>query len=159
VISALGEERQQKCYISYRDSKLTQLLQESLGGNSITLMIACVSPADYNLEETLSTLTYADRVRRIKNKPIVNQDPRAAEIAKLKQQNQILHLELLAKTGSGECPVQHKQLQDDITNVVTKNRMLTEELNDALSASTSLFERALMAEVARDRMKMKLCEL
>jgi kinesin family protein 4/21/27 len=122
-------------------------------------MIACVSPADYNLEETLSTLRYADRARRIKNKPIVNQDPRAAEIAKLKQQNQMLRLELLAKTGSGECPAQHKYLQDDVTNLITKNRTLTEELNNALTASTNLFERALMAEVARDRMKMKLCEL
>lgn len=53
---------------------------DSLGGNSVTLMIACISPADYNLEETLSTLRYADRARRIKNKPIVNQDAKAAEI-------------------------------------------------------------------------------
>jgi kinesin family protein 4/21/27 len=122
-------------------------------------MIACVSPADYNLEETLSTLRYADRARRIKNKPIVNQDPLAAEIAKLKQQNQELRLELLAKTGREGCPEQHKHLEDSIANLVTKNRVLTEELNNALSASTNLFERALMAEVARDRMKMKLCEL
>ncbi|PNF43510.1 hypothetical protein B7P43_G09319 [Cryptotermes secundus] len=159
VISALGEEGHQKCYISYRDSKLTRLLQDSLGGNSFTLMIACASPADYNLEETLSTLRYADRAKRIKNKPIVNQDPRSTEIARLKQHNQELRLELLAKTGSGGCPAHHKHLEEDITNLVTRNRMLTEELNDALSASTNLFERALLAEVARDRMKLKLCEL
>jgi kinesin family protein 4/21/27 len=73
VISALGDG-QQKCYISYRDSKLTRMLQDSLGGNPVT-MIACVSPADYNLEETLTTLRYSDRARRIKNKPIVSQDP------------------------------------------------------------------------------------
>ena len=48
-------------------------------------MIACVSPADSNMEETLSTLRYADRARRIKNKPIVNRDPQAAEILRLKQ--------------------------------------------------------------------------
>ncbi|XP_069689320.1 chromosome-associated kinesin KIF4A isoform X2 [Periplaneta americana] len=159
VISALGDEGHQKSYISYRDSKLTRLLQDSLGGNSITLMIACVSPADYNLEETLSTLRYADRARRIRNKPIVNQDPRLAEIAKLKQQNQELRLELLARGGSGDCPAEHKRLEDDVANLVTKNRKLTEELNNALSASTNLFERALLAEVARDRMKVKLCEL
>jgi kinesin family protein 4/21/27 len=159
VISALGEEGHQKSYISYRDSKLTRLLQDSLGGNSITLMIACVSPADYNLEETLSTLRYADRAKRIKNKPVVNQDPRAAEIARLKQQVQELRLELLAQTGSGGCPPQHKHLEEDIANLVTKNRTLTEELNNALSASTNLFERAVIAEIARDRMKVKLCEL
>jgi len=122
-------------------------------------MIACVSPADYNLEETLSTLRYADRARRIKNKPVVNQDPRAAEIARLKQQIQELRLELLAQTGNGGCPPQHKHLEEDIANLVTKNRTLTEELNNALSASTNLFERAVIAEIARDRMKVKLCEL
>lgn len=59
---------------------------DSLGGNSHTLMIACVSPADSNLEETLNTLRYADRARKIKNKPIVNLDPQAAELHHLKQQ-------------------------------------------------------------------------
>lgn len=59
---------------------------DSLGGNSNTLMIACVSPADSNFEETLNTLRYADRARQIKNKPIVNLDPAAAELARLRQQ-------------------------------------------------------------------------
>ena len=63
-----------------RDSKLTRLLQDSLGGNSRTVMIACVSPADINREETLNTLRYADRARRIKNKPVVNRDPMAAQV-------------------------------------------------------------------------------
>lgn len=59
---------------------------DSLGGNSHTVMIACVSPADSNLEETLNTLRYADRARKIKNKPIVNIDPVQAEVAQLRQQ-------------------------------------------------------------------------
>ena len=58
---------------------------DSLGGNSHTLMIACISPADSNLEETVSTLRYADRARKIKNKPIVNRDPQLAEILRLRQ--------------------------------------------------------------------------
>ncbi|XP_070168563.1 chromosome-associated kinesin KIF4-like [Polyergus mexicanus] len=73
IISRLGY-RTPSAYIGYRDNRLTRLLQDSLDGNSMTLMIACVSPADYNLDETLSTLRYADRARKIKNKPIVNQD-------------------------------------------------------------------------------------
>ncbi|MCL4142048.1 UNVERIFIED_CONTAM: hypothetical protein GTU68_063237, partial [Idotea baltica] len=95
VISALCGEGS-KGHIPYRDSKLTRLLQgeiirylytnNSLGGNSHTLMLACVSPADSNLEETLSTLRYADRARKIKNKPIVNMDPQTAELGKLRQQ-------------------------------------------------------------------------
>lgn len=84
VISQLGEGNQG--FINYRDSKLTRLLQDSLGGNSVTLMIACISPADYNQEETLSTLRYADRARKIKNKPIVNQDPIMAEMIRLRKE-------------------------------------------------------------------------
>uniref|UniRef100_A0A1A9ZHG6 Kinesin motor domain-containing protein n=1 Tax=Glossina pallidipes TaxID=7398 RepID=A0A1A9ZHG6_GLOPL len=99
VISALGDGKGAG-FVRYRDSKLTRLLQDSLGGNSMTLMIACVSSADYNVSETLSTLRYADRARKIKNKPIVNQDPHAAEINRLKGIIQRLRLELLAKGGS-----------------------------------------------------------
>ena len=96
VISALGGgSGQTGGYISYRDSKLTRLLQDSLGGNSVTLMIACVSPADYNIEETLSTLRYADRAKKIKNKPVKNQDSHEAEIKRLKDVIQDLRLKLL----------------------------------------------------------------
>lgn len=63
---------------SFRDSKLTRLLRDSLGGNARTLMIACVSPSDVDAEETLSTLRYAARARCIKNKPVVNEDPKDA---------------------------------------------------------------------------------
>ena len=62
------------------------VLQDSLGGNSRTVMIACVSPADVNLEESLNTLRYANRARNIKNKPVVNRDPNAAQLAHLRQQ-------------------------------------------------------------------------
>jgi hypothetical protein len=76
VISALvaGE----KNHIPYRDSKLTRLLQDSLGGNTKTVMIAALSPADYNYDETLSTLRYASRAKSIKNKPVINEDPKDA---------------------------------------------------------------------------------
>lgn len=80
-------------HIPYRDSKLTRLLQDALGGNTKTCMIANISPADYNYEETLSTLRYADRAKNIKNQPKVNEDPKdallreyAEEIKKLKEQ-------------------------------------------------------------------------
>lgn len=102
VISALGSDKATPGqHISYRDSKLTRLLQDSLGGNSITLMVACISPADYNMEETISTLNYADRAKKIKNKPIVNEDPKTAEINRLKTELQSLRLEMLSKTTIG----------------------------------------------------------
>ena len=76
VISALVDGKSK--HIPYRDSKLTRLLQDSLGGNTKTLMIACLSPADNNYDETLSTLRYANRAKNIKNKPKVNEDPKDA---------------------------------------------------------------------------------
>ena len=70
VITALVEGKSN--HIPYRDSKLTRLLQDSLGGNTKTVMIAAISPSDFNYEETLTTLRYASRAKMIKNKPRVN---------------------------------------------------------------------------------------
>lgn len=83
VIQALVDGHR---HVPYRNSKLTRLLQDSLGHNSRTVMIACVSPADSNMEETINTLRYANRARNIKNKPVVNRDPSAAQIVLLRQQ-------------------------------------------------------------------------
>ena len=73
VISTLVDGK--SSHIPYRDSKLTRLLQDSLGGNSNTLMLATISPASYNFDETLSTLRYANRAKSIKNKTKINEDP------------------------------------------------------------------------------------
>ncbi|XP_077485229.1 chromosome-associated kinesin KIF4A-like [Amblyomma americanum] len=85
VVSSLSER---KFHVPYRNSKLTRLLQDSLGGSSHTVMIACISPASGNREDTLDTLRYADRARKIKNKPTANIDPTQAEIANLRQKLQ-----------------------------------------------------------------------
>ncbi|XP_008190588.1 osmotic avoidance abnormal protein 3 isoform X2 [Tribolium castaneum] len=74
VISALVDGKAK--HIPYRDSKLTRLLQDSLGGNTRTLMIACISPSSRDYVETLSTLRYANRAKNIHNKPRVNEDPK-----------------------------------------------------------------------------------
>ena len=76
VISALVDGKH--THIPFRDSKLTRLLQDSLGGNTKTVMVACGSPADDNYDETLNTMRYADRAKQIKNKPRVNEDPKDA---------------------------------------------------------------------------------
>ncbi|TPX37660.1 hypothetical protein SmJEL517_g00434 [Synchytrium microbalum] len=100
-ISALVDGK--STHIPYRDSKLTRLLQDSLGGNAKTLMIATLSPASYNYEETLSTLRYANRAKNIKNKPKINEDPKDAmlreyqeEIKRLREQ-----LERKQRTSGG----------------------------------------------------------
>ena len=82
VINAIADDQERRTqglgprhlHVPYRDSKLTRLLQDSLGGNARTCMIACISPADANLEESLNTLKYAARARNIRNKPVVNRD-------------------------------------------------------------------------------------
>ena len=94
VISALTEDGQKRNYVPYRDSKLTRILQDSLGGNAKTFMIACISPAEINFEESLNTLKYASRARNIKNKPVVNRDPQSAVISALKQELAVLKNEI-----------------------------------------------------------------
>lgn len=88
VISVLaqnsGKPKSKHRHVPYRDSKLTRLLQDSLGGNARTLLIACVSPADSSVEESLGTLRYAQCAKRICNKPKVNTDPAAVEVSDLR---------------------------------------------------------------------------
>lgn len=95
VISALVDGKSK--HIPYRDSKLTRLLQSSLGGNTKTLMIACVSPADNNYDETLSTLRYANRAKNIKNKPRINEDPKDALLREYQEEINKLKMMLLGQ--------------------------------------------------------------
>ncbi|XP_032368430.1 kinesin-like protein KIF21B isoform X3 [Etheostoma spectabile] len=95
VISALGDQAKKGGHVPYRDSKLTRLLQDSLGGNSRTLMIACISPSDRDFMETLNTLKYANRARNIKNKVVVNQDKTSQQISALRAEIARLQMELM----------------------------------------------------------------
>uniref|UniRef100_A0A3Q1C5M8 Kinesin motor domain-containing protein n=1 Tax=Amphiprion ocellaris TaxID=80972 RepID=A0A3Q1C5M8_AMPOC len=100
VISALGDRSKRSSHVPYRDSKLTRLLQDSLGGNSQTVMIACISPSDRDFMETLNTLKYANRARNIKNKVMVNQDKASQQISALRTEIARLQMELMEyKTG------------------------------------------------------------
>jgi hypothetical protein len=94
VISALVDGKSK--HIPYRDSKLTRLLQDSLGGNTKTLMVAAISPAADNYEETLSTLRYANRAKNIKNKPKINEDPKDALLRQLQEEINLLKAQLVA---------------------------------------------------------------
>ncbi|KAE8976324.1 Kinesin-like protein [Phytophthora rubi] len=90
-ISALADlANGKKVLVPYRNSKLTHLLKDSLGGNSKTIMIAALSPASVNYSETLGTLRYADRAKQIKNKAIVNEDPNQILIRQLKEELEML---------------------------------------------------------------------
>ncbi|KAL1217265.1 Kinesin-like protein KIN-4A [Cardamine amara subsp. amara] len=131
VISALGDEKKRKdgAHVPYRDSKLTRLLQDSLGGNSRTVMIACISPADINAEETLNTLKYANRARNIRNKPVVNRDPVSSEMLKMRQQLEYLQAELSLRNGGSSC-AEVQVLKERITWLESTNEDLSRELHE-----------------------------
>jgi kinesin family protein 4/21/27 len=87
VISALGDPARKGQHVPYRDSKLTRLLKGSLGGNHRTLMIACVSPTERNIEESINSLRYANRAKNIQNKAVLNIDASAgSELVKILKQ-------------------------------------------------------------------------
>lgn len=105
VIAALADlstgKKKNTSMVPYRDSVLTWLLKDSLGGNSLTAMIAAISPADINFEETLSTLRYADSAKRIKNHAVVNEDPNARMIRELKEELAQLRSKLGSRATTG----------------------------------------------------------
>ncbi|XP_025416785.1 chromosome-associated kinesin KIF4-like [Sipha flava] len=158
VITSLCDK---SAHISYRDSKLTRLLQDSLGGNSVTLMIACISPADYNMDESVSTLRYANRALQIKNKPIINQDPITAQISALSKENRELKLKIVAMeaNGFGSCPPEHNTLLKTNKELLEKTRAMSQVLSEYMTQSASLNMKALLAETGRDTMKKNLLEL
>lgn len=114
VISALADVSmgKKKVLVPYRDSVLTKLLQSALGGNSRTIMIAALSPADINYDETLSTLRYADRAKKIQNKAVVNESPTDRLIRELKEENARL-MALLKKQGGGDTTDIQRMLEEN----------------------------------------------
>ncbi|XP_033118562.1 kinesin-II 95 kDa subunit-like [Anneissia japonica] len=97
VISALVDGK--SSHIPYRDSKLTRLLQDSLGGNAKTVMVANIGPASYNYNESITTLRYANRAKNIKNKPKINEDPKDALLREFQDEISRLKAELSKKGG------------------------------------------------------------
>ncbi|XP_018356804.1 PREDICTED: kinesin-like protein unc-104 isoform X10 [Trachymyrmex septentrionalis] len=148
VISALAEiaatkKKKKADFIPYRDSVLTWLLRENLGGNSKTAMIAAVSPADINYDETLSTLRYADRAKQIVCKAVVNEDANARLIRELKEEIQKLR-ELLKQEGidvqegpDGKVTYEKKEPRDEIIRTNKRNEEDTKETRPRISSHTT----------------------
>uniref|UniRef100_A0A8C0HD11 Kinesin family member 21A n=1 Tax=Chelonoidis abingdonii TaxID=106734 RepID=A0A8C0HD11_CHEAB len=128
VISALGDKSKKATHVPYRDSKLTRLLQDSLGGNSQTVMIACVSPSDRDFMETLNTLKYANRARNIKNKVMINQDRASQQINGLRSEIARLQMELMEyKTGKR---IIDEEGIESVNDMFHENAMLQTENNN-----------------------------
>ncbi|XP_024867905.1 kinesin-like protein KIF13A isoform X1 [Temnothorax curvispinosus] len=119
-----GSNKKKDNFVPYRDSVLTWLLKDNLGGNSKTVMVATISPAADNYEETLSTLRYADRAKRIVNHAVVNEDPNARIIRELRQEVETLKEMLLHATGSIV-----GQQRTDITEKLSESERLMKEMS------------------------------
>lgn len=170
VISALGDKSKKASHIPYRDSKLTRLLQDSLGGNSQTLMIACISPSDRDFMETLSTLRYANRAKNIVNKVVVNHDTSSHTIALLRKKIQELELELSElKQGKriigddGEEYVndmyhENAMLLSEIQNLKTRNKALQEANERLISRNAEAIASSASPEV-KDIVQRYLMEI
>ncbi|XP_015208101.2 kinesin-like protein KIF21A isoform X10 [Lepisosteus oculatus] len=146
VISALGDKSKKATHVPYRDSKLTRLLQDSLGGNSQTVMIACISPSDRDFMETLNTLKYANRARNIKNRVMVNQDKASQQISALRTEIARLQMELVEyKTGKR---IIGEDGMESINDMFHENSMLQTE-NNNLRVRIKAMQETIDAQRAR----------
>lgn len=159
VIAALADlsssknKKKSANMVPYRDSILTWLLKDSLGGNSMTAMIAAISPADINFDETLSTLRYADSAKRIKNHAVVNEDPNARMVRELKEELAQLRSKLGGGGGGGggsaglppeEVYAPDTPLEKQIVSITsadgTVKKVSKAEIAEQLSQSEKLYE-------------------
>lgn len=150
VIAALADlstGKKKGTQVPYRDSVLTWLLKDSLGGNSLTAMIAAISPADINFEETLSTLRYADSAKRIKNHAVVNEDPNARMIRELKEELAQLRSKLSGGGSAGMIEEQYAPdtpLEKQIVSIVQPDgsvkKVSKAEIVEQLNQSEKLYE-------------------
>ncbi|XP_032903955.1 kinesin-like protein KIF17 [Amblyraja radiata] len=141
VISALVDGRSK--HIPYRDSKLTRMLQDSLGGNTKTLMVACLSPADNNYDESLSTLRYANRAKNIKNKPRINEDPKDALLREYQEEIKQLKALLAGQLGN-----------DYLSNVQMTNTQATSQ-SPEVHAEIEIEKENIRQEYEQKLLKIK----
>uniref|UniRef100_A0A182NL95 Kinesin-like protein n=1 Tax=Anopheles dirus TaxID=7168 RepID=A0A182NL95_9DIPT len=153
VISALVDGKTR--HIPYRDSKLTRLLQDSLGGNTKTLMVACISPADYNYDETLSTLRYASRAKNIANKPRVNEDPKDTMLREYQQE--IIRLKELLKGGESPARGPANGHYEDIVGLDVEKQALKSQYDQEVANLRREYEQQKIAkqELVKDIEKIK----
>ncbi|RUS88910.1 hypothetical protein EGW08_003349, partial [Elysia chlorotica] len=144
VISALADQsgggKNKNKFVPYRDSVLTWLLKDNLGGNSKTVMVATISPAADNYEETLSTLRYADRAKRIINHAVVNEDPNARIIRELREEVEMLKAQLETAQAITREP--------DLTERLTESEKLMKEVSKTWEEKLQETER-----IHQDRQK------
>lgn len=151
VISSLVDSKTH--HIPYRDSKLTRLLQDSLGGNTKTVMIANCGPADFNYKETISTLRYANRAKNIKNKPRINEDPKDAMLREFQEEIERLRQQLDAGGTRVEKKVEVVEKQVIVEKVIVKKEGVSEEAVAQLKSEQAAEQERLRAAADAERKK------
>ncbi|KAI8343428.1 P-loop containing nucleoside triphosphate hydrolase protein [Chlamydoabsidia padenii] len=159
VISALGDESKKSPHVPYRDSKLTRLLQDSLGGNSHTLMLACVSPCASDYMETLNTLKYANRARNIQNQVEINVDYEGSgpeEVVYLK--NQLIKMKtqlsnLLQQQHQQQSHYHHHHQRRHYDDINGEYHFMEAELIRAKMYATSMAKDVAQLQAERDLLR------
>ncbi|XP_018430715.1 PREDICTED: kinesin-like protein KIF17 [Nanorana parkeri] len=159
VISALVDGKSK--HIPYRDSKLTRLLQDSLGGNTKTLMVACLSPADNNYDETLSTLRYANRAKNIKNKPRINEDPKDALLREYQEEIRKLKVMLTQQTVIEDMtPLEKLPVRTEVNgqevDVEAEKQLIRQEYEERFARLRAEYEAE---QKSRARLEEDICNL
>jgi hypothetical protein len=157
VISALVEGK--GGHVPYRDSKLTRLLQDSLGGNTKTVMVANISPADFNYEETLSTLRYASRAKKIQNKPKINEDPKDAMLKAFQEEIKKLKSQMQEMTGIGMVmPAQSTEAMPQSIQYIAGPHDVNSQ--PVANQSATIIQQTIVSTVNEEKLKemMKLQE-
>jgi kinesin family protein 3/17 len=141
VISALAEKSP---HVPYRDSKLTRLLQDSLGGNSKTIMIANIGPSEYNYNETLTTLRYAHRAKTIQNKPVKNEDPQDTKLREY--QEEIARLKkLISDRQTKEKPIVKRKKSARVRKISDSEKS-SEEEEEEINENNDVNEKQLVLQ-------------
>ncbi|XP_053365592.1 stAR-related lipid transfer protein 9 [Clarias gariepinus] len=147
--SSLSSSSRRHCFIPYRDSVLTWLLKDSLGGNSKTIMIAAISPSCSSYSETLSTLRYAAHAKNIVNKPRVNEDASVRLIRELREEIDRLKSMLLSFSMRNPSPSLSDERDSSLSDIVLQNELKVEQLTKDWSESWR-DKRALLEQYSVD---------
>ena len=162
VIDALSFNRK---HIPYKDSKLTRLLADSLGGNTKTVMFANISPASYNYDETVGTLRYASRAKLIKNAPKINEDPKDALLRKYEEEIKALKEQLANGGEGGERRVKKKKVkkkkekENNDNNNEENNEENNEDYEDEFGDDNDNDNKGSSNDAEKEKLREKLAEL
>ncbi|XP_054141787.1 kinesin-like protein KIF27 [Melozone crissalis] len=160
VISALGDPKRKSVHIPYRDAKITRILKDSLGGNAKTVMITCISPSSLDFDESLNSLKYANRVKNIRNKPVVNYNPEKDRIDEMELEIRLLREALQSQQARNQ---QLHDLNEEKAHISSLEEQLTRLqaqcfgyrncVDEALPFLVDLYDDVSLRRSQRDRLQ------